>query len=271
MKETVKVTEKHNEEPLIQENRKSMFPSQMVELPSKGLVYDLDNPLSKGFVEIKYMTAKEEDILTTESYIKTGVVLDKLLQSLVVDPLVVRVYDQLLTGDRNALLIAARKYGYGEIYNFETDSPSGNKMQVSVNLDDLKSKPLFDETIFKNANRFSFKLPIGGQYLEFRLLTIGDDKQITERLKKYKTANGRDLQLTERLIKMIIAVDGAEEPIANKLFVENMLAKDSRAFREYVSKIQPNVDMEIDLIDEETGDSFRTPVTLGSSFFWPEL
>ncbi len=268
MNETVKVT---NNEELINVNKTSLFPTQIVDLPSKGLVYELDNPLSSGTIEIKYMTAKEEDILTTESYIKSGIVLDKLLQSLIVNPVVVRVYDQLVTGDRNALLIAARKYGYGENYDFETTTPSGNKQKVHVNLDDLVAKELYDETIFTNRNRFSFQLPRSKNYLEFKILTIGDDKQINERLKKYKTANGRDLQLTERLNKMIISVDGNEDPIYIRNFVDQMLALDSRAFREYVAKIQPNVNMEIDVIDEETGDSFRTGVTLGSSFFWPEL
>jgi hypothetical protein len=243
----------------------------MVELPSKGLVYPIESPLSKGLVEIKYMTTKEEDILSTESYIKTGVVVDKLLQSLIVDPTVVRMYDSLVIGDRNAIFVAARAYGYSEIYDFETTTPSGNKQNVQVNLFDLKTKELADETIFKNENKFYFKLPHGGQTVTFKLLTIGDDKTITERLKKTKSHVGRDPQLTERLCRMILEIDGNSDPNFIRLSVEQMLAKDSRAFREYVAQIQPNIDMEVEVVDEATGEPFRCPVTIGTSFLWPNV
>lgn len=267
MNETVKISQ---EQEVIQENKKSLFPTQIVPLPSKGLVYPLESPLSSGEVEIKYMTGKEEDILTTESYIKSGVVLDKLLQSLIVNPAVLRCYDDLITGDKNALLIAARLYGYGEMYEFETTTPSGNTQKVNVNLNDLIAKEI-DESKFTNQNRFSFKLPNAGNNIAFKLLTIGDDRAISERLKKYKVAGGRDPQLTERLSKMILEVDGNTDTVFIKLFAESMLARDSRAFREYINSIQPNINMEIELVDEVTGEPFRTNVTLGSSFFWPEL
>lgn len=265
MQETVKITQTVEEV-----NKQSTFPTQMVPLPSQGLIYDKESPLSKGLVEIKYMTAKEEDILTTESYIKTNVVLDKLLQSIIVDPAIVRCYDQLLTGDKNALLIAARMYGLGEMYDFDVETPSGNKQNVSVNLTELEHKPL-DVTKYNNENKFSFKLPKGGQMLQFKLLTIGDDKQVTEKLKKKKTSNGRDTQLTERLSKMILSVDGNEDLQFINLFVNSMLVMDSQAFRKYVGELQPNINMEIEVVDEETGDPFRTPIAIGSSFFWPEL
>ncbi len=65
---------------------KSLFPTEEVTLPSKGLIYPKDNPLAKGVLEMKYMTAREEDILTNDSYIKNGTVIDKLLQSLIITP-----------------------------------------------------------------------------------------------------------------------------------------------------------------------------------------
>jgi len=97
-----------------------MFPTEEVTLPSKGLVYPEGNPLSKGVIEMKYMTAREEDILTNESFIKKGIVIDKLLQSLIVTPI---NYNDLISGDKNAIMIAARVLGYGKDYTFEKPLP----------------------------------------------------------------------------------------------------------------------------------------------------
>ena len=91
------------------------LPTETIELPSKGLLYTSDNLLSSGTIEMKYMTAKEEDILTNQSYIQSGTVLDKLLQSLIVTKI---SYDDLLIGDKNAIMIAARILGYGKDYKF---------------------------------------------------------------------------------------------------------------------------------------------------------
>jgi hypothetical protein len=62
-----------------QETPKFNFPTETIELPSKGLLYPKDNPLSSGKIEIRYMTAAHEDILTNQSYIEKGTVLDKLM------------------------------------------------------------------------------------------------------------------------------------------------------------------------------------------------
>lgn len=273
MNETVKV---NNSDPhqvvdeVVAENKKSMFTTEMVELPSKGLVYPLESPLSTGLVEIKYMTAKEQDILSTESYIKTNVVLDKLLQSLIVNPAVVRVYDQLIGGDKNALLIAARQYGFGDEYEIEVDTPSGGKQSVTVNLSDLKSKELEDWTIFKNENSFTFTLPLSKNVVEFKFITTRDERELSEKQRKVKTT-GRETQLTDLLKKMIISIDGESDPNFINLAVEGMLARDISAFRSYIKKIQPNIDMTIELVDEATGEPFHSTVTLGPSFFWPDL
>jgi hypothetical protein len=98
------------------EENKFKFPTEMVDLPSKGLIYPEDSPLAEGKIEMKYMTAREEDILTNQAYIKQGTVLDKLLQSLIITKI---NYDDLILGDKNALFIAARVLGYGKDYTFE--------------------------------------------------------------------------------------------------------------------------------------------------------
>lgn len=268
MKETVKVTQDVLTE--VEVNKSSTYPTQIVDLPSRGLIYDQTSPMASGKIEIKYMTTKEEDILTTESYIRSGVVIDKLLQSIIVDPRVVRLYDQLISGDKNALLIAARIYAYENMYEFDVTTPSGNIQKVTVNLEELEHKDI-DETLFINQNSFFYKLPISGDTVNFKLLTIGDERIINETLKKAKSKLGRDTQLSERLKTMILSINGNDDKNFIRLYVENMIAKDSRALRTYVASIQPNVNLEIEVIDEGSGEPFRSNVTFGPSFFWPEL
>lgn len=250
---------------------KSTFPTNAVSLPSKGLLYDELSPLRQGMIEVKFMTAKEENILTTESYIKQGIVIDKFLQSMIISPKF--NYDDLLIGDKDALIIASRIYGYGELYSVEVNAPSGKKQKVEINLEELESKEI-NEDLLVNGNKFNYQFTsrLGSYNLEFKLLTVGDQKKIDEKLKKYRKADSPDLQITTRLQQMILSVNGNEDSTYIKLFIENeFMARDSRAFREYVASIQPGVNMEIELIDEETGDSFRTDITIGPNFFWPDI
>jgi hypothetical protein len=256
------------EREIVAENRKATFPTLLVELPSRGLLYPEDNPLSRGVVEMKYMTAKEEDILTTESYIKQGVVLDKLFQSMIVSKI---DYDTMLTGDKNAIMIAARIYGYGEKYESKITTPSGETQKVLIDLNDLKHKEFDESLITPGQNRFSFRTPISQHLIEFKLLTNGDQKAIEEKLKKYRKPGQRDMQLTTRLCQMILAVDGNSDPNFIRLFVDNdLLAPDSRALREYINKVSPDVDMSIEMVDETTGEPFLGTVTAGLDFFWPD-
>ena len=265
-------TSQNFEEELIQEQKSNLFPNNIIALPSKGLLYEVDNPLSKGTVEMKFMTTKEENILTTESYIKQGVVIDKFLQSMVISPKF--NYDSLLIGDKDALIVASRIYGYGEIYPIEVTTPSGKKQKVEINLEEIENKEV-DESLFTTGeNRFNYAVNgRNGKFeIEFKLLTVGDQKKIDERLKKYKTAGKEDRQISARLQQMITSVNGNSDANFIQVFVENdFLAKDSRAFRDYVSKLQPGPNMEIELTDEETGDSFRTQITIGPNFFWPDI
>jgi hypothetical protein len=251
------------------EVQKSPYSTQIVNLPSKGLLYPPDNPLSAGVVEIKYMTTKEEDILSTTSYIKNDVVIDKLLQSL----LVTRInYDDLLLGDKNAIMIAARTYGYGKDYPIKVTTPSGNEQDVVVDLELLENKEFDESGINRGENRFEFILPIDRNVVEFQLITVGLNRKIDAQLKKNRIAvskGARDTQLTTRLGYMITSVDGNNDPHFIRLFVESIKAMDSRALRNYISSVQPDIDLSVDVIDEETGDPFRADVRLDTSFFWP--
>ena len=128
------------------------FPTEFIDLPSKGLLYPKDSPLSSGKIEMKYMTAKEEDILTNQNYITRGTVIDKLIKALIVDKSI--KYGELLAGDKNVLLVAARILGYGEIYEFEY-----NGTKQSVDLSKLDNKTI-DDTMFEaGKNEFAFTLP----------------------------------------------------------------------------------------------------------------
>ena len=147
------------------------FPTEIVELPSKGLLYPKDSPLASGTIEMKYMTAKEEDILTNQNYIEKGVVIDKLLQSLIIDKTI--DYNQILVGDKNALLIAARILGYGAEYEFNY---GGEK--ETIDLSSLNNKELNQELFSDGKNEFTYTLPASNTNITFKLLAHGDETKL---------------------------------------------------------------------------------------------
>ena len=236
------------------------FPTEEVELPSKGLLYPKDHPLSSGKLELKYMTAKEEDILTNQSFIQKGTVLDKLLQSLIINKDIKT--DDLFVGDKNALFVAARILGYGKEYKVTIAGKS-----ETINLTELEPKKV-DLTLFENGNnKFTYKLENTSTVLEFKLINGHDEKQIERELAGLKKISpNNSSELTTRLKHMIISVDGNEEKKDIRDFVDNyFLARDARAFREYVRSIQPDIDMTVVL---DSGEEAVVPI--GLNFFWPD-
>ena len=155
------------------------FPTEMVDLPSKGLLYPENHPLASGKVEMKYMTAKEEDILTNKAYIEKGIVIDKLLQSLLVTKF---DYNDLFLVDKNAIMIAARVLGYGKDYIFNYDG-----QEYNVDLSEIENKPLDESKFSKGKNEFSFTLPHSNTIITFKLLNGYDDIALT--LKKDEKIN----------------------------------------------------------------------------------
>ena len=238
------------------------LPTEQVELPSKGLLYPEDNPLSSGKIEIKYMTAKEEDILTNQSYIKKGIVLDKLLQSLIVDKAI--KYDDLIVGDKNALLIAARILGYGSIYEFEYD---GEK-QI-VDLSTLENKPFDENSITKGKNEFEYELPKTKTKVSFKILDGKDERLIERELEGLKKINkDASPELSTRLKYVITAIEGNPDKKGIREFVDNyLLAQDSRALRNYIKLVQPDVDLTF----FPDGTNYETTIPIGLSFFWPDV
>ena len=155
------------------------FPSEEIELPSRGLLYQEGSPLSSGRIELKYMTAREEDILTNINYIEKGTVIDRLVESLVLDKSI--KIEDLLLGDKNAILVAARIMGYGKEYEFEY---RGEKH--TVDLTTLSMNYLDETGVTKGINEFEFLLPNTKIPITFRLLTHGDERKIDEEIKQIK-------------------------------------------------------------------------------------
>ena len=236
------------------------LPTETVELPSKGLLYPKDSPLSSGTVEMKYMTAKEEDILTNQSYIQKGTVLDKLLQSLIVDKKI--NLDDLVVGDKNALLVGSRILGYGKDYDVTIDGSN-----YTIDLSTLENKEFDIKSLEQGKNEFSYTIPSNDTVITYKLLTGKDEKAIDREIAGLKKLNkDASPELTTRLKHMILSVDGNEEKKDIREFVDNyLLARDSRAFREHVKNTQPDIDLTY-VVD--SGEEVSVPI--GLNFFWPD-
>jgi hypothetical protein len=245
------------------------FPTEVIGLPSDGKCYPKDNPLSSGQLEIKYMTAREEEILSSQNLIKKGVVLDKLFESIIVTKGVNP--DDILIGDKNAIMLATRILGYGPEYTVEMENADGERHKVSVDLSQIKTKEV-DTTLLNENNLFTFTTPIGKNTIEFKLLTHGDEKAIDIDVKSMKRFNkdGLSPELTTRYRYMIKSVDGKSDTKSIVDFINNkFLARDTKAFREYVKSIQPDVVMEFDYVDPTTGETEVRSIPMGVGFFWP--
>jgi hypothetical protein len=243
------------------------LPTEMVSLPSKGLLYPKESPLAKGEVEMKYMTAREEDILTNANYIRQGVVIDKLLQSLIVTPI---NYDELLIGDKNAILIAARVLGYGKDYTFKYNS-NGQEIEASIDLSTLQEKQLDETLLKKGINEFTFSLPKSGNVITFKLLTHGDEKKIDAEIKGLQKINPtQTTDVTTRMKHIITSVNGDRDQKSIREFVDNyLLAVEARALREYYAKISPDIDLKYFPEDTDyTGEGITVPISV--NFFWPD-
>jgi len=244
------------------------FPTEIVELPSKGKLYPKDHPLSSGTIEMKYMTAKEEDILTNQSFIKNGVVLDKLFRSLIVSPI---EYNDLLLCDKNAIMIAARVLGYGKDYECTVTNPeSGEEQKVNIDLTQLTERDIDWSLIQDNVNEFSLTLPASKRDVKIKILTQRDQNKIDKETKAMAKLK-RNASLTTMLKYVITEIDGDADNSKIRRFIDNeLLAIDSRAIRKHLKSVTPDIDLSIEVPDEETGDTFRSQLNIGVDFFWPD-
>ena len=251
---------------------KRQFPTEMVSLPSKGILYSKESPLSSGEVEIKYMTAKEEDILTSQNLIRKGLVIDHLLESLIVNPDI--NLDEILIGDKNALMIAARVLGYGKKYEFEVNCPQcQEKINEDIDLTQLKDKEIDHSLFKKGVNEFNFELPISKRSVTFKIAAQLDEKNVTAEIKSLKKISGGgqiDPEVTTRMKRAILSVDGETDRAKVNSFVDNeFLSQDSWALREQLTKISPDVNMQYFYTFEACDYEEEMTVPMTVQFFWP--
>ena len=243
---------------------KFQLPTETVELPSKGLLYPEDSPLAKGTLEMKYMTAREEDILTNTNYINQGIVIDKLLQSLIVTPDV--DYSSLLIGDKNAIMIASRILSYGKDYEIQYKGED-----VVVDLTALENKEV-DYTLFKDRkNEFEINLPHSGNVVTYRLLTHGIEQAIEKEIAGLKKINKeQSTESTTRLKHIITSINGSREQQDIRMFVDQgLLARDARVIREALANINPDVELKFTYVDPN-GREEEVDLPIGLNFFWPD-
>ena len=242
------------------------FPTEVIDLPSGGKVYPKDSPLAEGKIELKYMTTREEDILMSENLIKKGVVIDKLLESLIVTEGVTQ--DTLTLGDKNAVLVASRILAYGPEYTCEVQHPKDPDQQVEHTFD-LTTCPFKEpvEGVDYSNNSFEYETPASKTKIKFKLLTGKEEKLIDKDLNKSKKY-GYNTEITTRLRYTIIEVDGDSKEETLTAFSQNMLARDSVALRKYISDISPDIDLTSEI--EMGGETVSVSIPLTVEFFWPQ-
>jgi hypothetical protein len=242
------------------------FPTEVIDLPSNGKVYGKESPLAEGKIELKYMTTREEDILMSENLIKKGVVIDKLLDSLIVTKGVTQ--ESLVLGDKNAVLVAARILAYGPEYTAEVANPNNPEQKVEHTFDLTKCKfkePVKD--VDYSDNSFDFETPIGKNKIKFKLLTGVEEKLIEKDLEQTKKY-GYNSEVSTRLRYTITEVDGDNKPETITAASQNMLARDSMALRNYIQEISPDIDLTSEI--EIGGESVSVSIPLTVEFFWPK-
>mgnify|MGYP000715275366 CR=1 FL=1 len=241
------------------------FPSEVIDLPSEGKLYPEGSPLREGKIEVKYMTAKEEDILTSQNLIKKGLVIEKLLDSLILTKGVKS--EDLIIGDKNAVMVAARILAYGPEYACEVTNPNtGEKFTHTFNLADCPFKKLPDDL---KGNKFEFELPISKTKIEFKLLTGKEETIINKEIQQIKKLGDIvSRELTTRLKHTIISVDGESDTTTIRNFVDTLLSRDSLALRNEITRITPDIEMKQE-VEFAGGETVEVDIPLTATFFWP--
>tara|TARA_Y100000593_G_scaffold20323_1_gene40801 strand:+ start:456 stop:1205 length:750 start_codon:yes stop_codon:yes gene_type:complete len=240
------------------------FPSETVDLPSGGKVYPKNSPLSKGKIELKYMTAKEEDILTSENLITKGVVITKLLDSLILTEGVTS--NDLVLGDKNGVMVAARILAYGPKYDAQiTDPKSGELIETEFDLTECPFKVIPEDL---GENGYEFTLPISKKKVTYNILTGKEEEEIALELKRISKVNkGASPEISTRLRYLIQSVDGDNTPAVITDFSKNILARDSLALRQEIKRVSPDIDLTQEV--EIGGEMVTVTIPMTTNFFWP--
>jgi len=247
------------------------FPTEIVDLPSQGRFYPPTSKLSSGQIEVKLMTAKEEDILTSPNLLKKGLAVEKLIESLVVDKDI--DLDQILVGDKNALIFAIRRLAYGDTYGpVEITCPKCSAVnKQNIDLSEINYKEINFDAYPKGVNEFEYTLPASKLTIKFKLLTSADEKMIERDIEGFaKLKKESSSEITTRLKYMITSINGDTDKAKIKSFIDNnMLARDSSAFRQHAKVFSPDVDSRFNFCCTECSNQERVAVPMTVSFFWP--
>lgn len=249
-------------------------PTEIVELPSKGKLYSDDHPLKDvESVEIKFMTTKEEDLLISPSLNEKGVAIDRVIESLIISARVDAT--TLIPGDKNAILMAARKSAYGNEYQFSAFCQSClNKNEIKANLDEIKTKEIIEDEVsrYTETGNILISLPKSKVVVEVKILNSEDERIIEETTKKRLKNNLPAEELLTRYRRMIVSVDGSSDTAAINNFVVNSLGiADSRFLRKKFMDMVPDVSFEYSHNCTNCGTLMEGGVPIGTDFFWPKL
>lgn len=258
---------------LSQQSAPEQVPSDAIAIPSEGRFYPDGHPLHQAqFIEIRPMTAREEDILTSRALFKSGKVIDALLRSCIVDKNIDP--SQMLVGDRNAAIIGIRVSGYGSSYSVAVECPSCNtKNEISVDLGELPLRKVPEDALptAPFVNDFTYKLPGSGKVVHFRIPTGADQQELSTLIDRMRKTVGVENLVTSRLQQQIISIDGELDKAKLSNIIRSLPAKDSRDLRNYMDYCTPDV-----VLAQKFNCGFceysaeEVEVPLGTDFFWPK-
>ena len=246
------------------------YPAEIIDLPSKGWFYPVGHPLASGKLEMYYMTARHEDILSSSNLIQKGVVIDKLLEALIVDKKI--KYDDLLMGDKAGILIAARILGYGKMYTATIKCPQCEfANECAIDLSALGDLDIPFEDNQRGSNEFTFILPITNKSITYKLLTHKDEQAIQREVESMKKLNPQVPPAATTLLRaLIVAVDGNRDLKVIREFVDGMPVRDSRALRDDYKKHNPDVDAKFHFKCTSCMYEQDLEVPMDYTFFWPK-
>ena len=267
------------EPPITQDQEGSPFdplsfvaPTEFVELPSRGESYGTGHPLhGEETIEIKFMTAKEEDILSSRALLKKGIAIERFLQSIIINKKIKP--KDLLVGDRNAILIAARTSGYGNIYETTVTCPAcapNGTFGFDLNNRKVKLIEVSSDVVNQGNGTFGIKMPFSKFNISFRLLTGEDETYLAKMSTSKKKINNVDSVLTEQYKRMIISVEGHTDRSIIAKYVDAMPTQDSRHLRKSYKLATPDVNIIEDYECPSCGHEQELEVPFGADFFWPD-
>tara|TARA_Y100000310_G_C20640124_1_gene793434 strand:+ start:753 stop:1613 length:861 start_codon:yes stop_codon:yes gene_type:complete len=248
-------------------------PTDFVELPSKGKFYPEGHPLGgKDNLEIRQMTAKDEDILTSNALLKRGIAVERLLQNLIVDKNV--NVNSLLSGDRNAILVRARISAYGAKYKTKVQCPvcvqfSDHDFDLSEMIVNYGYDSSIEGVTANKGDNFVFELPTSKVNVEVKLLNGEDEKRLTIMAEKGRKHNLPETGWTDQLKSFIVSINEVTDVNVIERFIDNMPAKDSRHLRQTYAKLVPNVDLKQNVVCGQCYSEVDMEVPLTADFFWP--